>query len=642
MKNLSEMEVSAELRELQQRIGLLEQESEQKKSLLESVEKLSTLIAAAPDLLCFKDQDGRWLEASAFTLNLFGLSKSNYKGKTDSELMEVCEKHPNALETCISTDKLAWSAGKPIKVEEDIGTRDGYTCTFDVIKAPIYYLDGSPKGIVAMGRDVTERKENEKRLRLILENAPVMMLAIGENYEIVSWNKECERVTGFISEEIVNNREAFALIFPDEAYKKSIMSSFFAQGIGFRDWEITITCKDSTQKTISWFSILDKFPITGWKVWAFGVDITTRKQMEEALRQRQKEFRTLAENSPDVIIRLDRNLTYLYVSPSVTRYTKIKPSIFIGKSMGKIATNKAYLTTFQEWKREILAVIATGKPSTIESDMKLSWLKGEIVAYHARFIPEFSENGLVESVLCIVQDITEKKLLEKEFARLDKLNVIGEMAASIGHEVRNPMTTVRGFLQLLSKKPGCVQYADYFNIMIGELDRANSIISEFLALAKNKAINRELHNINEIIKSIMPLLEADGLMANKYITTNMGEIPELMVDHKEIRQLVLNLVRNGLEAMDAGGRITIKTYLNQNDVILAVEDEGHGIEPDFADKIGTPFFSTKEQGTGLGLAVCYSIANRHGASIKYETSTNGTVFFVIFQGRNGCWQRCSS
>ncbi|SMC51818.1 PAS domain-containing sensor histidine kinase [Sporomusa malonica] len=517
MKNHDKNDLSAESRELRHRISLLERENAHiKNALLESEEKLSTLISAAPDLLCFKDQYGRWLEANEFTLNLFGLDQYQYKGKSDLELMEICSNYPDALDYCACTDKQAWLAGNPIKVELDISTKNGYTITFDIIKAPIYYPDGSPKGIVVMGRDVT-----------------------------------------------------------------------------------------------------------------------TRKQMEEALRQRQKEFRTLAENSPDVIIRLDKNLTYLYVSPSVTRYTKIDPRMFIGKSMGKIAPSKEYITTFQEWKREVLAVINTGKPSTIESEMKLWWRRGELVAYHARFIPEFSESGLVESVLCIIQDVTEKRLLEKEFARLDRLNVVGEMAASIGHEVRNPMTTVRGFLQMLSKKSGCVQYNDYFTIMIAELDRANSIISEFLALAKNKAINRELYNINEIINSMMPLLEADGLMANKYIKTSLGEIPDILVDHKEIRQLILNLVRNGLEAMEAGGTLTIRTYLEGNDIILAVEDEGSGIEPEVMDKVGTPFFSTKEQGTGLGLAVCYSIANRHDAMLRYDTSLKGTIFFVIFQDRNG-------
>ncbi len=100
---------------------------------------------------------------------------------------------------------------------------------------------------------------------------------------------------------------------------------------------------------------------------------------------------------------------------------------------------------------------------------------------------------------------------------------------------------------------------------------------------------------------------------------------------KEIRQLILNLVNKGLDAMDPGRNIYIKTFTNDNTVVLAVQDEGHGITAKVMKKIGTPFFTTKENGTGLGLAVCYSIANRHNATIQPITSPNGTTFYVLFQ-----------
>ncbi len=125
-------------------------------------------------------------------------------------------------------------------------------------------------------------------------------------------------------------------------------------------------------------------------------------------------------------------------------------------------------------------------------------------------------------------------------------------------------------------------------------------------------------------------LTADGLITDKYIEIEPGDIPDLALDEKEIRQLILNLVRNGLEAMPPGGKLTIKTLRDNNKVILAVQDQGKGIESDVLERIGTPFFSTKDNGTGLGLAVCFSIANRHNATIKIETSHCGTTFFVVF------------
>jgi two-component system, sporulation sensor kinase E len=148
-----------------------------------------------------------------------------------------------------------------------------------------------------------------------------------------------------------------------------------------------------------------------------------------------------------------------------------------------------------------------------------------------------------------------QKEIEKQIARLDRLNIIGEMAAGIAHEVRNPMTTVRGFLQMLAKKEKNASHLSFYSIMIEELDRANGIITEFLSLAKNKAVNLNNANLNQIIKAIVPLIEADARVSNKTIILELSEIPDLLIDEKEIRQVILNMVRNGLEAMKDKGEV---------------------------------------------------------------------------------------
>lgn len=205
------------------------------------------------------------------------------------------------------------------------------------------------------------------------------------------------------------------------------------------------------------------------------------------------------------------------------------------------------------------------------------------------------------------------------------------MAASIGHEVRNPMTTVRGFLQVLADKDEFRDFIGYFDLMIKELDRANSIITEFLCLAKNKTIELRLQNLKTIVENLFPLIQADGFVTDKYISLELDDIPDIYLDEKEIKQLMLNLVRNGLESMSPGQTLTLKVYREKNDVVLAVKDEGEGIPEHLLEKLGTPFFTTKEKGTGLGLAVCYSIAERHKAKIDVKTGPGGTTFFVRFK-----------
>jgi signal transduction histidine kinase len=235
-----------------------------------------------------------------------------------------------------------------------------------------------------------------------------------------------------------------------------------------------------------------------------------------------------------------------------------------------------------------------------------------------------------KGTVIIFTDITKRKQMEAAMSRLDRLNLVGEMAASLGHEIRNPMTTVRGYLQILRDNNNYVQDRDAFELMIEELDRANAIITEFLSLARNKMVELKSINLNSIIKKILPLVNANAMAQEKNIKVETGDIPDLLLDEKEIRQLILNLVGNGLESMNSGGSVTIRTFANNGKVVLSIQDQGHGIKPEILERLGTPFLTTKEDGTGLGLAVCYGIAVRHNASIDVETSENGTSFLVSF------------
>lgn len=219
----------------------------------------------------------------------------------------------------------------------------------------------------------------------------------------------------------------------------------------------------------------------------------------------------------------------------------------------------------------------------------------------------------------------------KKMTRLDRLNIIGEMAASIAHEVRNPMTTVRGLLQFIGNKPEFAVQKRNFDLMIDEVDRANSIITEFLTLAKNNAMVFKEYNLNTIIHDIVPLLQADALRNSCVLVVTLGDIPNVSADQYSIRQLILNMVRNALDATPNGGTITITTQTDGERVLLAIKDDGIGIPPEIRDKLGTPFFTTKDTGTGLGLAICYRILQRHGARLTVDSELGkGTVFTMVF------------
>ncbi|MHB8126854.1 MAG: two-component system sensor histidine kinase NtrB [Desulfitobacteriaceae bacterium] len=243
---------------------------------------------------------------------------------------------------------------------------------------------------------------------------------------------------------------------------------------------------------------------------------------------------------------------------------------------------------------------------------------------------EYHAYPFKEGLTIIFRDITELSRQKQELNRLERLNLIGQLAAGISHEIRNPMTTVKGFLQIFGSKSKYEQDKENIELMISEIDRANVIITDFLSLAKANLDNYKSRNINDIINKVFPILQADAYNNNKQVVFDLNTLPDIMINENEIKQLVLNLVRNGLDVTPEFGSVIISTYSKEDKVVLAIKDQGTGIPQEIQEKMGTPFFTTKESGTGLGLAISIGIAQRHKAIFNFETGNNGTIFYTIF------------
>lgn len=242
-----------------------------------------------------------------------------------------------------------------------------------------------------------------------------------------------------------------------------------------------------------------------------------------------------------------------------------------------------------------------------------------------------SDNQDVTGAALIAQDITELNQLRDEIGRMERLSLVGQMAASITHEIRNPMAVIRGFVQLIQERSPKEQY-EYFRIVMEELDRANLIISDFLSLAQNRELVMEKGSINTIITDLEPLLLADANLRGQSLEVSLcKDLPLMKLNDREMKQLLLNLARNGMEAMGEKGILRIWTAHQNNEVSVHVSDEGVGISPDKMKNMFEPFFTTKTRGTGLGLPLCLSIAERHGGRIDVQSAEGkGTTFIVTF------------
>ncbi|MFJ5760178.1 PAS domain S-box protein [Neobacillus sp. NPDC093182] len=347
-------------------------------------------------------------------------------------------------------------------------------------------------------------------------------------------------------------------------------------------------------------------------------EIEERKKMADHLFRSQHRFRKIFDSSPLLkAILSQKDLTFLDINASWTSFT--------GYSSNELIHQKIKCKNFID---EI-----TGKSIDFNKKIRNKKIRYETKDEEVRSGLLSTEMIDIDSEPCtlvVLNDITERVHLENEMYRLDRLNLIGEMAAGIAHEIRNPMTTVQGFLQLSRNRIDNLS-TDFIDLMLEELNRANSIITEFLNLAKNKISVKKMQNLNTIIEALSPLIQAEAFRSNKQLMLDLGECPDISLDEKEIRQLILNIALNGLDAMTSNGNLTIKTYNHKETVVLQIKDEGKGINPEVLSKLGTPFFTTKETGTGLGLAICYSVAKRHDAQIEIETGDEGTTFSVRFQ-----------
>lgn len=253
------------------------------------------------------------------------------------------------------------------------------------------------------------------------------------------------------------------------------------------------------------------------------------------------------------------------------------------------------------------------------------------VLLHTSFCVRDLLNNNITGAAIISHDITELNRLRDEVGRMERLSLVGQMAASITHEIRNPMAVIRGFVQLMRERSPDHQQ-EYFQIVMDELDRANSIINDFLSLAQNRVIAKESCSLHEIINEILPLLWADANLRGQSIELEFADqLPTLFLNEKEMKQLILNLARNGMEAMDQHGILTLQTLVYSDRVELRVIDNGCGISIEKQEHLFEPFYTTKSSGTGLGLPLCLSIVERHGGEIKVEsTEGKGTAFIVKF------------
>ncbi len=233
----------------------------------------------------------------------------------------------------------------------------------------------------------------------------------------------------------------------------------------------------------------------------------------------------------------------------------------------------------------------------------------------------------------VFQDLTELKAMEKEVKRKEKWAYIGELSASIAHELRNPLASLKGSVEMLREKKVSEEHADHLmKIALSEMDRLNSIITDFLLYARPRGLNREPFDIHQSLRNVLTLLKgAESKRENVNISTKLDSGLMISGDAMQIQQVFWNLGLNAMDAVSDGGNIDIYTETGNHTLEVIFSDNGSGINDTEIDRVFDPFFTTKEKGTGLGLSIARKITEEHGGKIVVESggTGTGTTFRVI-------------
>lgn len=360
-------------------------------------------------------------------------------------------------------------------------------------------------------------------------------------------------------------------------------------------------------------------------------DITQRKQAESSLKETLKEVSDInfALDQSSIVAFTDEKGIIKSVNDKFCEISKYSREELIGQDHSLLNSGLHSKEFFKNlWKTIGSGKVWKGEIRNRAKDGSFYWVDTTIV-------PFLNETGKPYQYLAIRNDITEKKKSEEMLHRQDKLAAVGQLAAGVAHEIRNPLTSMKGYAEFLQLDESDPQRQEFLEIILDEIDRVNNIVEEFMVLAKPKAVELEEKNIIPIVQNVVSMLNFEARKRNVKLEFHADQdIVQIECDENRLKQVFLNFIKNGIEAMPDGGDLRVKTEIQDGDVLISIQDTGVGIPPDTLKKIGEPFYTTKKNGNGLGLMVSFKIIESHNGKVYIESEQNkGTTFKILLPAK---------
>ncbi|MFC0186974.1 PAS domain S-box protein [Fictibacillus aquaticus] len=595
------------------------------RQLAESEQRFHSLIEHNMDALFSVDLSGRFTTVNPACECLTGFTQNELLGMTFHPLLPE-NRHAYAEQQFKEAIN-----GTPQTHEISVLVKSGERRFVNLTLTPIIVMD-QVLGVYGIAKDITEKKNYERELRDTKELLEAVIYNSTDAISIINFadnttqvNPAFEEIYGWSTEELSYFPAEILPIVPEDMRKESEqLLSIVKKGGYVKSHETTRLHKTGRRITVS----LSLSPVFGDKgdviaMSAMSRDITESKEKEKALRASEEKYRIIAENTMDLIAVAEPAGKITYVSPSIRQLLGFDSSHYIGRN-GLMLFNSEDIA---KAKIAFRTMAATKLPVKFEARGKHA--NGGFVLLESQATPVVNEeNNELESVVVVSRDLTERKKTEEMLRKSDKLSVLGQLAAGVAHEIRNPLTSIKGFLQLLQSR--AKENNEYYSIMLSEIDRINGIVGEFMLLAKPQAMNFTLTDIKQLINHVISLLDSQAILLNVQIYFDYDkDLPSVWCVENQIKQVFINILKNAIESMPNGGTVRVRIYVKDGFIWTSITDEGCGIEDDRIKTLGEPFYTTKEKGTGLGLMICYKIVENHNGKISIDSKVGEGSTFTI-------------
>jgi len=619
------------------------------KVLRESKEKYRTQFEEALDAIFVADAEtGIIIDCNRAATELVGREKSELVGKHQRILHP-----PEDIEGEFSrTFKRHLKEKRGQVLEDRIITKNGEIKDV-AIKANVFKA-GNKRIIQGIFRDISERKKVQKALREAEEkyrktilNANVGIIAYGPEGEVKVFNPKIEEMTGFKRSEVPTSVDWFEKLYPNEEERRKVRDKWLkrmSEG-EVKEGHAVITTKEGKRRNFLFNSV----QLESGDSFVFVHDITEQKKMEERLLESEERLRNLYENIPDSL------------------------AVFVGREGHLLECNKAFKKrtgyTDEELKdKKFLDFVHPEDRAMIrekyrtrypEEDLPLVFelreinKKGEALPTEVS-VSTYKKKGRVIGIEVMHRDITKRKEMEKklqEYAahleemveertkelkevheqllKAERLAAIGELAAMVGHDLRNPLTGIAGATYYLKRKLGSKtkkKTREMLELIEKDIEHSNKIISDLLEYSRELRLELAETTPKTIVEEAFSLVEVPK---NIQVLDSTQSEPKVKVDMEKIKRVFANLIKNAIEAMPKGGKLTLKTKETNGKLEIAFTDTGVGIPKNNLEKIGKPLFTTKSKGIGLGLSICKRIVEAHRGNISVESTVGkGTTFTV--------------